>query len=76
MDQSEQADMLSAIDDGKSQGLTIVEVIKLVHLRFGLPLSEAKTIVSSHPCWAATVQAAKPLHDEALRIATEIGRAK
>ena len=31
---------------------------------FGLPLRDAKALVSSHPVWASIVSATTPLHDD------------
>jgi hypothetical protein len=45
-------------------GATIIETIKAVMAEFGLPLRDAKALVSSHPVWASIVSATTPLHDD------------
>lgn len=49
-------------------GATIMETIKAVMNKYGMPLGEAKTLVSNHPAWAPVVDAARPLHHDLDRL--------
>lgn len=70
MDDNLKRTIFDAIQEEHRSGATIMRTIKLIHGRFDLSLAEAKVAVSSHPCWALTVNAAKPLHDTAIDIVT------
>ncbi len=59
----------------KSGGMTITEAIKASMQIFGIGLAEAKDLVSSHPSWIQTAEAAKPFQEDlirAFRDATEV----
>lgn len=45
-------------------GATITETIKAVLSEYGMSLEDAKILVSSHPCWAKVVEAARPLQSD------------
>ncbi len=51
----------------KEQGLTITEAIKASMRLFGIGLGEAKSLVSSHPSWNQTAEAAEPFHNDLRR---------
>lgn len=53
------------------QGLTIVEVIKVIMKIYDLPLGAAKSVVASASKWRTIVEASTPLHDEAERVLRE-----
>jgi hypothetical protein len=59
-----QGEILTAL---KEHGLTIVEAIKASRSLFGIGLGEAKSIVTSHPSWSETAQAARPFQDALIR---------
>jgi hypothetical protein len=52
----------------KEHGLTISQAIKVSMHLFGFGLGDAKSIVSSHPSWIETAQAANPLQDALIEI--------
>ena len=58
----------------KERGLTITEAIKTSMQLFGIGLGEAKSLVSSHPSWHQTAEAAKPFQDELIRAFRDAGR--
>ena len=45
-------------------GLTIIQSIKGLSQLYGLSISDAKSVVGSHPLWAQMAKAAEPLHQE------------
>jgi ribosomal protein L7/L12 len=51
----------------KERGLTITEAIKASMQLFGIGLGDAKSLVSSHPAWNQTAEAAKPFQDDLIR---------
>ncbi|KHD08352.2 hypothetical protein PN36_31105 [Candidatus Thiomargarita nelsonii] len=51
------------------QGLSIIESIKMLMSIYNVSLSEAKFFVSAHPVWKPVVEAAKPLHEDLIKIA-------
>ncbi|ANH68025.1 hypothetical protein [Mitsuaria sp. 7] len=56
------------IDQCHAQGLSIVETIKAVRLKFSIGLREAKEVVAARPCWNEIARASEPLQREAIRI--------
>ena len=54
------------------KGLTITEAIRTARNVLGIGLGEAKVLVANHPAWAATAEAARPLHDEFLQAFQDI----
>ena len=51
----------------KERGLTITEAIKASMQLFGIGLGDAKSLVSSHPSWNQTAEAAKPFQDDLIQ---------
>ena len=58
------AEILKAMSD---RGLTITEAIKASMRIFGIGLGDAKTLVSAHPSWIQTAEAAKPFQDDLIQ---------
>jgi ribosomal protein L7/L12 len=58
----------------KQRGLTITEAIKTSMQLFGIGLGEAKSLVSSHPVWKQTAEAAKPFQDDLIEAFREANR--
>jgi len=55
----------------KTEGHSIMETIKAVMTAYGVPLGEAKKLVSEHPAWSSTVAAAGTLHEELDRLRSD-----
>lgn len=51
--------------------LPIIEAIKTVRQVLGVSLGEAKAIVSDHPAYRPTAEAARPFHDDLIRAAED-----
>ncbi len=51
----------------KERGLTMTEAIKTSMQLFGIGLGEAELLVTSHPSWHRTVEAARPFQDELIQ---------
>jgi len=49
------------IADLHSDGLTIIDVIKVIRELYSLGLKEANNLVSKHPAWAKIVEQSKPV---------------
>jgi hypothetical protein len=47
-----------------TQGVSILDAIKVIRNAGHLPLGEAKRLVSSHMLWRSIVEANQTLHDE------------
>jgi ribosomal protein L7/L12 len=56
----------------KERGLTITEAIKASMQLFGIGLGEAKSLVTSHPSWSQTAEAAKPFQEALIKAFHEI----
>jgi hypothetical protein len=56
----------------KERGMTITEAIKASLQLFGIGLADAKALVSSHPSWNQTAEAAKPFQDDLLQAFREV----
>ena len=59
----------------RARGLTITQAIKASMQLFGIGLGDAKLLVSSHPSWNQTAEAAKPFQDDLIRAFREAGSA-
>ncbi len=46
------------------QGVSILDAIKVVRNAGGIPLGDAKQVVSCHAAWQSIVKANEALHDE------------
>lgn len=71
--QGEQRDKV--IEDLHTDGLSIIDTIKIVRALYKLDLKEAHLIVACHPAWQSTVRNAEPLHNEiekALKVAIRL----
>lgn len=51
------------VEDLHTDGLTIIEAIKVVRVLYSMNLRDAHNLVAGHPAWAEVVRNAKPLHD-------------
>jgi hypothetical protein len=60
----------------KERGLTITEAIKASMQRFGIWLGDAESLVSSHPSWNQTAEAAKPFQDDLIQAFRDASRAE
>ena len=72
--QGEQRDKV--IEDLHTDGLSIVDTIKVVRILYQMNLKDAHSTVADHPAWQSTVKNAEPLHntiEKALKIATRFG---
>jgi hypothetical protein len=47
------------------RGTTITDSMRTLMAVYGIPLRDAKAVVSTHPVWKDIVAAAEPLHVEA-----------
>ena len=65
-----EADILTAMS---RRGLSILEAIKAARSVFGIGLGSAKLLVSSHPSWSQTAEAAGPLHDALIQACRDAG---
>lgn len=61
-------EILSFINEQHLLKKSIVETIKAVHIKYGMPLSDAKNLVSEQECWKIENANAKQLHDEAIDV--------
>jgi ribosomal protein L7/L12 len=52
----------------KDDNLQILDAIKIVRKICGLPLKEAKIIVSSHPSWSTVTERSQALQDDFERV--------
>ena len=57
----------------KDRGLTIIQAIKASMQLFGIGLGDAKSLVSSHPSWSPTAEAARPFQDDLIKAFREAG---
>ncbi len=57
----------------KDRGLTIIPAIRASMHVFGISLGDAKSLVSSHPSWTPTVEAARPFQDDLIEAFREAG---
>jgi ribosomal protein L7/L12 len=55
-----------------TQGVSILDAIKVIRNAGHMPLGEAKRMVSSHTLWRSIVEANKTLHDEIEAAAREL----
>ena len=57
----------------RDRGLTIIQAIKASMQLFGIGLGDAKSLVSSHPSWNQTAEAARPFQDDLIKAFREAG---
>jgi ribosomal protein L7/L12 len=57
----------------KDRGLTIIQAIKASMQLFGIGLGDAKSLVSCHPSWNPTAEAAQPFQDDLIKAFREAG---
>jgi hypothetical protein len=48
------------IEDLYTDGLSIIDTIKTVHVLYQVNLKEAHSIVADHPAWQSTIKNAEP----------------
>lgn len=51
----------------KERDLTIIQAIKASMRVFDISLGDAKSLVSSHPSWRPTAEAARPFQDDLVK---------